>query len=191
MTVVHGSHRWFWHELNQYLDQKVSLRLISGVNEQVVYQKPEVQKNTWTSHFCNSPDQWEDDQGRYWQHESTMSNTLPQHKTIESQSISAIARKRTQSVRHKSVMGYTHTHACTQWASTMKKQGLRKNETNKISHLYGLMFKELRCLNVHCEKKAFTTIPLHRASWSLSGGKKRKKQPAHPLQCPQGGSYSL
>lgn len=55
----------------------------------------------------------------------------------------------------------------------MKKQGLRKNKTNKISHLYGLMFKELRCLNVHCEKKAFPTVPLHRASWFLSGGKKK------------------
>lgn len=36
------------------------------------------------------------------------------------------------------------------------------------------MFKELRCLNVHCEKKAFTTVPLHRASWFLSGGKKKE-----------------
>lgn len=58
----------------------------------------------------------------------------------------------------------------------MKKRGLHKNKTNKISHLYGLMFKKLRRLNVHCEKKAFTTASLHRGSWSLSGGKKRKSK---------------
>lgn len=49
----------------------------------VVYQKPELYGKTHDPAIsATAQNQWEDDQGRYWQHENTMSNTLPSAKQL-------------------------------------------------------------------------------------------------------------
>lgn len=138
--------------------------------------------------FCNTLNQWWDDQERYWQHGSRMSNTLLGAKQSTGNLSRPAATRHTRTDRCAKMKAFRHSAINIYWTACICchiKTNFLWNFRGPPTHASQVAWSVKRNLSPKLSTLTETSF-----GFGIFSMKKKRKEITFPLECPLGSSYS-